>query len=160
MKIIFHLFCALLLLNCSTRFDSGADNQIIDFEVVLDSADFFKNENLIQIVLMSKEQEQSFLSITARYQYWTSSGKPFFHDFPEVDYENNMLIGILLGIRGIGNTKIVIDSVEQVSGKLIVNSTELLPSTHEDFIGHPAVIVKIKKPALPVVFRDIEFVEE
>ena len=161
MKIMVQLFLCLFLLNCSTSSDSNrGDNQIVDFEIILDSSRFFENENLITVVLNNQEEEQSFLHNTPRNQYWTSSEGPFFFDFPEVDYQNYMVIGILLGMRGIGNTEIRIDSIEKVSGTLIVKSTEILPSTQEDLVGYPAVMVKIKNLNLPVVFEDIKFLKE
>lgn len=127
---------------------------------MLDSPHFFENEDLIKVVLRSKKEEQSFLNEVPRQQYWTSSGGPFFREFPEVDYQENMVIGILLGRRGIGNAKIQIDSMEGVSGKLVVHSTEILPFTHEDFVGYPAIMVRLERSNLAVKFMPIEYVEE
>ncbi len=81
--------------------------------------------------------------------------KDYAHEqFAGVDYERHMVVGILLGSRGNGQS-VAIDSVVSRSDRLIVHATEYIHGTGRRVFMNPSHFIVVDKQDLPVEFAPI-----
>ncbi|HMB92624.1 MAG TPA: hypothetical protein VKP65_17355 [Rhodothermales bacterium] len=94
------------------------------------------------VVLRSVDEETRFLEISPRK---TAA-------FPYIDYTQEMVVGIALGRRGAGNTRVSIDSVITNAGQRTVYATEHAPCIQQRYVSNPAHFVALPKSNQPVRF--------
>jgi heat shock protein HslJ len=150
MKTLIVFLIPYLLVGCFGETNPVLDNgEKIPFETILQSSSTFTNDGLITVVLRSEQEEFSFLA----------SHSPV-GSFPNVDYQRQMVVGILLGMRGSVSIRVTIDSLQRHGGALKVYSHEFHPFGQYMAIGYPSHLIVINKTHLPVVFERIRLVRE
>lgn len=150
MKTLILLLIPCLLAGCSGETNPVVDNrEKFSFETILQSSSTFTNDGLMTVALRSKEEENAFLAANRPAQA-----------FPSVDYQRQMVVGILLGMRGSVSIRVTIDAVQRHGGTLKVYSHEFHPLGQYMAIGYPSHLIVINKTHLPVVFEPIRLVRE
>ncbi len=150
MKTLIVFLIPCLLVGCSRETNPVLDNgEKISFETILQSSSTFTNDGLITVALRSKEEENAFLAPNRPTQ-----------SFPYVDYQRQMVIGVLVGMRPSVSIRVTIDSVKHHGSSLKVYSHEFHPLGQRMAIGYPSHLIVINKIHLPVVFEPIRLVRE
>lgn len=121
----------------------------VQFETVLQSSHAFTSDDFVTVALRSKEDEQAFLQT-----------HPTRVPFPEINYDRNMAIGIIVGMRGSTSILLTIDSVKPVAGILKVYAHEYHPLGQRMAIGYPAHFIALQRFDLPVHFEPVKIVRE
>ena len=82
----------------------------------------------------------------------------FFGVIPEIDFSNNTIIAVDLGVRNTGGYSIEITKVVETDSKVIVSVKESRPS-HNAMVTQsftqPYHVIKIRKITKPIVFKRI-----
>lgn len=150
MKALIVFLIPCLLVGCSEGTNPVLNNgEKIAFNTVVQSSSTFTNDGLITVVLRSKQEENAFLAVN-----------PPAQPFPIVNYQQQMVVGILLGRRGSVSIRVTIDSVQRYGNTLKVYSHEFHPLGQRMAIGYPCHLIVINKTHLPVVFEPIRVIRE
>jgi hypothetical protein len=155
MRSLIFIVTIFLFVGCSKTFNSGSNVAFEDkgtklsFQTLIQDARTFNNQNLLTITLRSKQDEQEFFKIY-----------PPATDFPEVDYNAKMVIGILGGWRSSISIQIMIDSLAFSDNKIRVFSHEYIPSGQRQEPGNPVHMIIIDRTSLPVIFEDVKVIRE
>lgn len=150
MKALIVFLIPCLLVGCSEETNPVLDNgEKIVFETIVHNTSVFTNDNLITMTLRSKQEENAFLA-----------ANPPAQQFPSVDYQRQMVVGILLGMRGSVSICVTIDSVKQYSSTLKVYSHEFHPLGQRMAIGYPSHLIVVNKTHRPVVFEPVGVIRE
>lgn len=150
MQTLIVLLIIGLLVGCSKDTNPIAGNgEKYSFETLVQSSSIFINDSQITVVLRSKQDESAFLATT-----------PPTQSFPDVDYQRQMVLGILLGTRPSISIRVTIDSVKRVGHTVKVYSHEFHPLGQRMAIGYPSHLIVMNKTQLPVVFEPVKVVRE
>lgn len=127
-----------------------ADEQV-PLRTLLQSTRFFDlTAEPAYVVLRNSGEETRFLET---YPRKTTA-------FPYIDYAEEMIVGIALGRRGTGNTRISIDSVITADSQRTVYATEHVPCIQQRYVSNPAHLVALPQSHHPVQFAPLIVAEE
>ena len=77
-----------------------------------------------------------------------------------VNFQEQMVLALLLGRRGSGSITVTIDSVDVVDERLRVYSTEFRPAVQRRDMANPAHLVVVGRTDRPVDFRKVQVIKE
>lgn len=129
-------------------------NYELDYKEVFNSRHAFgyNISERIEVIIKSKEEEELFLNSM------TINVTPF--EFPEIDYENKMLIGIVYPPQGSGSNILSIPQVKVENGVLNVYSELFKPMIGTDDIGYPVILGEINKTDIQINFKETKVINE
>jgi hypothetical protein len=129
-------------------------NYDLDYKEVFNSRHAFGYDiqERMEVIITSKEEEEAFLNSM------TINVTPF--EFPEIDYENKMLIGIVYPQQGSGSNILSIPQVKVENGIIKVYSEMFIPMIGTDDIGYPVIFGEINKTDLEINFKETKVINE
>ena len=148
---------ALLIFSACTS-ESGvvdAPEEVAPFQTLMQGSIEYGEAEPAKVVLRDEHQAERFLTSVS-----PSERSGMARALLQVDFREQMVLGLLLGRRGSGSIIASIDSVGVVDDRLRVYSTEFRPAYQTRDVAYPAHLVVVGKTDRPVDFRTVEVIEE
>jgi heat shock protein HslJ len=157
-KIIF-LLLILILNSCDDPLDLNdrvnEEIQGIDlsFQTILQNQHNFEGNSQNRFVVFKSIEEQA--NLRSIYEVQTNS----MDNSNNINYEEEMVIGIILEAQSSSSNFINIDSLVLEGNKIAVYSTLTKPLNGERAIGYPAHFIKLKKYDYDIEFKAINVID-
>lgn len=152
---------AVLVTACKDPFFLEDKKKSTDKTRTLEFVEIFNSNHAYQndfnerqtIVVKSQVELDAFLS------QMTGTTIPL-PDFPQVDFNDKMLFGIVLPAQSSGSHKLKITAANMVEGVIEVSSELTIPNIGTDDIGYPVVFVELDRHSESVKFLDTKIIKQ
>lgn len=130
-------------------------NRNLEFVEIFNSNHIYQNDFTERqtVVIKSQAELDEFLSTMTNLMFPNP-------DFPQVDFSEKMLFGIVLHAQSSGSYKLSITSVNMVDEVIEVSSELYIPSIGTDDIGYPIVFVELDRFDNEVKFLPTKEIKE
>ena len=159
MKHILIAFVIVLTVGCKEESNIIQPNPIpVAFQTLIhDSFEMSNDTNFVATTLRSRQEADAF--IASYLPFITST--PFYYDkLSTVDYQQSMVIVIVLGRQGSASISVTIDSIKQVGHEWNVYAHKFYPCVQIDMMGNPAHFVAVQQSSVPVTFEPVRVIRE
>ena len=149
--LLIAFICSLLCCDFSEAPTESVPQQSVSFELLFEDAISNITSPSEEIITSQERYQEIFDAIN-------STRKPSL-DPPTIDFSKEALVFVNLGYRPTGGYSVSIDRIEKDSQEYTVFVSGEEPKTTDmvmSVLTYPWTLVKIEKPALPVVFRRTE----
>ena len=119
---------------------------VVPFPPLLAGPHYLRDTVPEKVVIRNKKEEKVFL------EKHSFAGEP---DFPVVDYEKKMVLGVILGPQRTGAIRVEINKIEDLGNKILVSSIRWLPNPKRfvtDDIGYPVSLVLVEQSPKTIEF--------
>jgi hypothetical protein len=163
MKHILLLLCVMLVdLASGCKNDNIVEgvpkSEPIAFKTIIhDSFEMSNDTNFVTTVLRSEQEEEAFIASHLPFLNYAPGYKS---KLSTVDYQQSMVVCILLGKQGSASVSITIDSILQDGDSWKVCSHIFYPCVMIDMTGNPVHLVTVPRSILPIVFNTIPIIRE
>lgn len=141
----------LVLVSCEkdeNPTDPNNEELDLSFTTVIQDQTSFRQSELLQVVFRSESDENNFFN-----EYATPNTIPW-----EVDYDEEMVIGLVMPEQSTGSNVIEITGLEQIDDDIQVSSKFTIAGIGNDMIGYPNHFIKLNKYNNQVTFNKIDTV--